>query len=224
MKQRLLFPLILSIYSICSQSSAQEPGSVQGAVLDEEGKSVVAAHVQVEPLGKVLSSPVRETETDKTGHFLIDNLQLGSYKTFAMKESAGYPDTAFAFYSNQVFSTVTLTTNAPKVDLMLKIGPPSGVVNGLVTNAITQELVSASFLLRRASDFENWISLSQRPQYRVLLPPNTDVLLEVSAAGYKTLYYGGPSDPLGRPAIRLNSGQEMKLDIQLQPVVSESKK
>jgi len=35
--------------------------------------------------------------------------------------------------------------------------------------------------------------------------------------GYKTWFYGGPSDTLNRPPIRLDSGKEMRLDIQLQP-------
>jgi hypothetical protein len=55
------------------------------------------------------------------------------------------------------------------------------------------------------------------PHYRVLLPPNTDILIEVSAPDYKTFYYGGTSDSLQRSPIRLESGQEPKLDIRLDP-------
>ncbi len=47
------------------------------------------------------------------------------------------------------------------------------------------------------------------PAYRVLLPPATDVLLEVSAPGFKTWSPGHP--------LRLGSGAELRLDIALQP-------
>jgi hypothetical protein len=221
MKKRLLFTFMVFT---CLQSAARQPGKIEGMVRDEEGRPLDAARVSVDPLdGRPQLSAVREVETKKDGHFTMDNLQWGSYKVFAMKESAGYPDTSFAFYSNQIFSTVTLAATAPSVDLLLKVGPPAGIIRGRVANAVTTEPLNAGFLLRRATDLDNWISLSERPEYRVLLPPNTDIVIEVSAPGYKTFYYGGPSDPLARPPIRLEPRQEMKLDIKLQPSIPEAK-
>jgi hypothetical protein len=142
---------------------------------------------------------------------------LISYKIFAVKEPAGYPNTAFGFYSNHMFPTVTLTADRPTADITLKVGPPAGVILGSVTDAVTGAPVLASFLLRRISDPGNWISMSQKADYRVLVPPSVEVSVEVSAPGYKTWYYGGPSDALGRPPVRLETRKEMKLDIQLQP-------
>lgn len=196
---------------------AQGVGSVRGTVIDEKGQLVAEAQVECDPMdGRSAARALLIVETDKNGHFSVENLALGSYKLFAMKESSGYPNTAFGFYSN-VFPTVTLTANVPTADITLKVGPPAGVMSGSVTDAVTSAPVPAGFLLRRISDPDNWISMSERPEYRILLPPGTDVSLEVSAPGYKTWYYGGASDTLKRPPIRLESGKEMKLDIQLEP-------
>jgi hypothetical protein len=215
------FAVISAIVYAClvlPSAVAQHAGSVRGTVLDENGIAVVAARVSVDPLdGRPRASAVREAETDKNGHFAIDNLELGAYGVFAMKESSGYADTASAFYRDHVFPTATLTADVPAVDLIVKIGPPAVVITGLVTDATTNKPLDTAFLLRRAADPDNWISLSQRPRYRVLVPPLTDVSFEVSAPGYKTYYYGGASDSLRRPPVRLESGQEMRLDIQLEP-------
>lgn len=197
---------------------AQQVGSIRGTVADMNGIPVVAARVSVDPLdGRPRAFPVREAETDKSGHFSIGNLDLGTYGVFAMKESSGYPDTASAFYSNHVFPTAALTADIPTADLIVKIGPPAGVISGLVTDGTTNNPVDTAFLLRRTASPDNWISLSQRPKYRVLVPASTDVSFEVSAPGFKTYYYGGASDSLKRPPVRLESGQEMKLNIQLDP-------
>jgi hypothetical protein len=196
----------------------ENPGSIRGTVVNEVGAPVPAATVRVDPLdGRPMAAPVQMVETDAQGHFSMRNLDLGSYKVFAMKESLGYPNTAFAFYSGHVFPTVTLTTTTPAADVVLRVGPPAGVLTGTVKESGTDNPVSATFLLRRATDHDNWVSMSQRSTYRVLIPPNADVFLEVSAPGYKTWYRGGPPDDLKRPAIRLESRQEMRLDVQLDP-------
>jgi hypothetical protein len=216
-----LLTLFLSTLCLLAHGFAQQPGTIAGTVMDEVGKPLTGAHVIVDPAdGRPRSSGLLIVETDKSGHFSIDSLALGTYKVFAKKDSAGYPDTSFAFYSNQVFATATLTRDAPIVNLMLKVGPVAGTMTGVVTG-VRKDPISATFMLRRAADPNNWISMSQRPEYRILLPPGTDILLEVSAPGYKTWYWGGPSDSLGRPPIRLESRTEMKLDIQLQPEKKE---
>jgi hypothetical protein len=210
----LLCVMLLS-FSLCA---AGRPGMVRGTVVDESGTPVVAAQVSVDEMnGLPKAAPVLMSETDKNGHFSIGNLEFGNYKVFAMKESAGYPNTGFAFYSDNVFPTVELTTAVPTADITLKVGPPAGVMLGSVTNAVTGTPVLASFLLRRVPEPDNWISMSQKADYRVLVPPSVEVSIEVSAPGYKTWYYGGPSDAFKRPPIRLESGKEMKLDIQLEP-------
>jgi hypothetical protein len=193
-------------------------GEVRGAVINDKAASVVGARVKLVPMdGKPLSTSLPQALTRTAGDFSIKNLPYGQYRIFATKESEGYVNTSFAFYSNNEYTTVTVQATNPVVSVTLKIGPPGGVISGTVTDAATKRPIDAVFLLQRAADPSNWISRSQRADYRVLLPPLAGVTFEVSAPGYKTYYYSGGPDPLKRPPVRLESGPEMKLDIQLEP-------
>jgi hypothetical protein len=215
---KLVTARILLMYLLCCFAEAQDLGTVKGIVLDVAAKGVEGAQVIVDPSdGRPRGTALRTVETDAEGRFLMEKLAYGSYKVFARKDASGYPDTSFAFYSNHVFPTVTLTARAPTADITLNVGPPAGAMSGSVTDAVTRVPVPAAFLLRRTLDPGNWISMSQKSVYRVLVPPSVEVSVEVSAPGYKTWFYGGPSDTLNRPPIRLDSGKEMRLDIQLQP-------
>jgi hypothetical protein len=219
MRARSPILAILSVaLALISYSAGQLAGSIRGMVVDEKNVPIPAAQVRVDPLdSRPRADVVLLVETDGSGHFSVNNLQLQSYKIFAMKEPSGYPNTAFGFYSNNFFPIVTLSASVPTADITLKLGPPDGVISGSVTDAVTGAPVPTGFLLRRISDPDNWISMSQKANYRVLVPPSVEVSVEVSAPGYKTWYYGESSDPMKRNPIRLESREEMKLDIQLQP-------
>lgn len=214
-----LATFVFAFSSFCFAACADEqPGIINGTVVNEKGQPVGAATVSIDPLdGGPRSAPVREVQTESNGRFSMDDLKFGTYKLFAMKESAGYPNTAFAFYSNNIFSTATLTPTTPVIDVVLKVGPPAGVFTGYVTDAVTHQPVRAAFLLRRVADPGNWISLSQQPHFRVLLPALTPISVEVFAPGYRTYYYAGAADALNRPPLKLDSGEEKKNDFQLEP-------
>jgi hypothetical protein len=81
---------------------ASASGTVEGTMLNEKGKPVVDAAVNVDN-GKPTIGAIRYFRTDKKGHFVIDHLAWGKYKVFAQKESEGYPDSTWAFYSDNVF-------------------------------------------------------------------------------------------------------------------------
>jgi hypothetical protein len=203
--------------SALSLGIAQSPYEIRGTVIDDGGAAVPKALVRIDPL---LSAPgsrvVRSVETDNEGRFSITDLEATNYKLFAMKEAQGYPNTAAAFYSNNIFPVVSLTRAVPTADVLLRVGPPAAILSGRVRDGTTgRKVVPGAFVMRRASDPDNWISLSESSDYRVLVPPDTEVFLEVMAAGYRTWYYGGPNDPQKREPLRLESRKEMKLDIRL---------
>ena len=223
MKTRIAV-MILSFCIVNYPAVSQQPGAVAGTVLNETGNKVVGALVIVDPLDeRPKASALLVVETDIEGKFSMSNLAFGSYKVFARKDSAGYPDTSFAFYSDHTFPTVSLTASSPSANLIVKVGPPAGVLTGLVKDG-KDNPIAATFFLRRASDPDNWISMSERPEYRVLIPPDVEVLIEVSAPGYKTFYYGGASDLLNRSPVRLASRKEIRLNIQLEPSESRENK
>lgn len=161
MKRRMLR---VAMFWICALplGAAQSPYLIRGTVVDERGTAVPKAEVQIDPLERAPgSSIVRSVETDNQGAFLITPLEPTNYKLFAMKETQGYPNTAFAFYSNNIFPVVSLTPTVPAADVLLRVGPPAGVLSGRIRDATTgREVVPHAFVLRRASDPDNWVSLS----------------------------------------------------------------
>jgi hypothetical protein len=199
-------------------STAQERGTISGTVVDENGATVNKAKVNADPVdNRPMGSLVRYVETDANGQFLIDRLAWGKYKVFAKKEDDGYPDMNWSFYSDDIFQIVAITPSTAVAKLRIQLGPKGAILIGTVSNIVTGAPVNAGFKLIRAASPEKWISTSVAPDYRVLLPPTTDVLLEVSAPGYVTWCYGGPSDISKRSPLRLTSGFEMHLDIRLEP-------
>jgi hypothetical protein len=191
-------------------------GTISGTVVGEDGAPLVAAKVNADAVdNRPTGSLVRYVETDSNGQFVIDQLRWGKYRVFAKKEDAGYPDLQWSFYSNDVFPTVVVASSTPTVKLRIHLGPKAGILVGSVTDAITGAPVNPGFKLSLAGDRAKWISTSMPSGYRVFLPPSTDVLLEVSAQGYETWYYGGLADLSRRKPLNLESGSQMTLDIPL---------
>jgi hypothetical protein len=206
--------LFLTCLVLTVAAVAQDSGTISGTVLGENRAPLVKAQVNANPVdNRPTGSLVRYVETDSNGHFLIDRLPWGKYRVFARKEDAGYPDLQWSFYSNDEFPIVAVMPSTPVGELRIQLGPKAGILTGSVTDAITGAPVNAGFKLIRSGDLKKEISTSLPSGYRVLLPPSTDVLLEVSARGYQTWHYGGPSDPSKRPALRLEPGSRMRLDI-----------
>jgi hypothetical protein len=57
-------------------------------------------------------------------------------------------------------------------------------------------------------------------EFHVTLPPECDLVVIVSAKGYKGWVYTDPINPTS-PVLRLSAGERKRLDIQLEPSGSE---
>lgn len=196
--------------SIVAAAAPQDRGTISGTVTDEHNAPIAKARVNANPAdGRPMASLVRFVETDENGHFLIDRLAWGKYKVFAKKEDLGYPDMSWSFYSNDVYLAVEITPTVRTAEVRIQLGPKAGVLTGSITNALTGAPIPASLMIRRAASPSKWLSPGVATGYRVLLPPSTDVLLEVSAPGFKTQKFPSP--------LNLQPGAEMHLDIALEP-------
>lgn len=198
-------------------AAAQEPGTITGIVVSENSTPVAGAIVSIEPTkNSAPASVVRQAETDSAGHFKMDNLALGSYKAFAKKESSRYPDTAFAFYSRNIVQTVVLTAGTPTASIIIRVGPPAGAIFGRILDRRSDVPLEATFILRWREIPSYFISLAENGSYSILVPPNTDFTLEVSAPLHQTQTYGAISGS-SQPPLRIESGKDLELNVSLEP-------
>jgi hypothetical protein len=208
------WPRALVLFAAClfitGAGFAQSQGAISGFIMDEVNTPVVGAKVSADPInGQGLGSLVRSVETDAAGRFVLGKLAWGEYKVFAMKEEADYPDMRWSFYSDDTCPIVKITSAIQTTEVRIRLGPKAGILAGSVTDALTGAPVNVGFKLTRAAAPQKWISTAVAPRYRVLLPSSTDVLLEVSAPGFKTWKFPSP--------LNLQPGEEMHLDIALEP-------
>ena len=193
-------------------------GSVSGIVEDEKGRALPSAKVAAEDLsGRPRAAAVPYAIADASGHFSIENLPWGKYGVLASKEESGYPNLQLAFYSDDKFPKVTLTPQNAQAWLVIRIGPKAAALSGVVSDSVTREPIAASFRLTRRDKQSDWILTSVPAKYRVLIPSNVDVIVEVSAPGHARWFYPGVQSDRQQKSIKLHSGQEFKLSVMLQP-------
>lgn len=211
---RVLMSALLVLYSLSLPLAAQT-GAVKGKVVTQEGLPIVKARVSVDSTFSIIQKPVTYAETDERGNFVLGRLQWGTYYVFARKDEDGYPDTTFAFYSNNDVPKVTLSAASPVAEVTIKFGPKAGRLVGIMTDASTHTPVNASitFTMRRLSNPNYFMSTGISSRYEIMVPAGTDVLAEVHAAGYKTWKSSS--------ALRLQSEEKRELNIALEPAMTE---
>ena len=103
-----------------------------------------------------------------------------------------------------------MTVEVPEATVIVKLGPKAGALVGKVTDAFTGQPIKPYFEFAWASDPANRMGEGTSENYRILLPSNTAIKMTVSSEGYKTWSYPG--------TISIGPGQNMPLDIKLEPV------
>jgi len=208
---------LLGIALLLGSAGAQVDGTVTGTVVNETGKPLAKAKVHVAEKGPFAGHRVVQYhETDDGGHFRIAHVPWGTYVVMAGKEDAGYPDTAFVFYSNLAVPTVTLAPDLPTAEVSLKLGPKAGILDlePVTDEATGKEIHSAAITLRRGDNREFFMTASTT-EGRILVPSLTEVLIEITAVGYKP--WPGPNRPATDARILLKPEEIQKLTVALQP-------
>ena len=143
---------------------------------------------------------------------------MGETGVEAIKLEDGY----VAFAGTSVREVVTLTSNQSSATVVLKLGPKAGVLLPTVKDKYTGEPLTTFHV--------EWLIINEEQNgthsggdnvtpwsRRAIVPPGKWFVLTISAKGYKSWLYHDPSDP-SRPAfIRLQSGEEKELLVELEP-------
>lgn len=222
MRPMLLTVLLLASLPTFPQTadSAQPEGTISGTVLDEHGQPFkgveVCTYMPSAPTGSKESRGDCSVTTDGAGQFRIDHVAMGTFGVEAIKPEDGY----VAFAGTSVREMVTLTPSQSSATVLLKLGPKPGVLLPNVKDKVTGEPIP-SFLVgweisTRNGSYSGGQTIGQGIK-RTIVPPEKNLLLTISATGYKKWIYQDPSDP-SRPAfIRLQPGEEKELLVELEP-------
>jgi hypothetical protein len=158
--------------------------------------------------------------SDAAGRFIIPDLEPGTYDVFGENYWSGYPDAALSFYNNEHPVKVTLKRGSI-AKVLLILGPKAGVLSGIVLdNATGRTVVSRHalrFIVSRISDPTRSIEFDGPPNFRWLIPPGTDVTLEVRAECYEAAIYTDTSNNAKPAILRLESGEEKTINVRLEP-------
>lgn len=207
---------LLTAASAVAEKAAQ--GTIRGLVANEHGQPVESALVTADLAdGRPRLKAIRYVETDKQGQFVIDQLEWGPYRIYAMKESEGYPDAYYSVYSEGPNVTAQLSPQSPNASVRVVIGPKAAVVVGTISDAVTGTPVNAGVRIWRWANTGDFLSTSVRPNYRMLIPPNTQVGFEVQAPGYRPWFYPGAATLSSSGPLTMRSEEKLTLDIKLQP-------
>ena len=217
--------LLVATCLACGQSETQSggTGTVAGTVLNEEGQLVDHSKVCTQ----FTSGNQRENRTeincrvstDKDGRFQIENLKLGTYGVFAIKEDDGY-----SFDNQAPGQNVRITPDAPWVDVTIRLTHKGGILIGSVkdkTSGHSVKQIQPQYMVIDAKCGNGGGSSRADGTFRMIVPTACDLVVAVSAPGYKGWVYTDPSDP-SRPVLRLSPGEQRKLDIELEPLPNPS--
>lgn len=207
--------LLASSFAVYPQTgiSGRSDGRITGMVIGQNGQPVARAFVMaVETLNQSLNNPPT-AKSDSSGQFEISALPLRNYHVYASKEQDGYP-VADPAYSEENQAAIELSPERPSGSVTISIRK-AGIVTLDVRDKTTGNRVSGRYQLSLP---QRWKRGGEVPvPYPLLIHPATDVMLEVSARGYKTWFYSDASNPSRPLPLRLESGEQKFLRIELEP-------
>ena len=155
-------------------------------------------------------------ETDADGRFRIAHVPWGTYIVTVGKENAGYADTGLGLHCNSAYPIVVLTEDSVTANVTLNLGPKAGVLDlEPVTDELTgKEIRSAAITLRCADNSDLFITKSTT-EGRILVPALTNIVVSITAQGYKPWPAADRAAAEGRMFLRPE--QTQKLQVSLQP-------
>jgi len=220
MKSRLAVALIL-----IAPLAFAGTGKISGTVVDESGVPVPHLIMEAFPLDMGWVGRLPNTITDGQGHFSIavpiTQAHGLRWRVYPHEDSKYYPDLSANFYQTEDShgSVVQLDEADPEANIQLRLGRKAGALKVKVTDAATgAPLGSIHCELARADNAHDWFRMDTsgypRLPVTLLLPSNIDITVTISSPGYQSWTYSG--------VINVGPGQDLPLDIQLQPISATS--
>jgi hypothetical protein len=205
--------LSLATFLPSVQTSAQslEMGGVRGMVLNEEGQIATHATVCVGITHKNSTTINCHFLVGKDGQFQIEKLPPGTYSVFAINEGEGY-----SIQNQSPGTKVRITAENPWATVEIRLQPKGGVLILSVRDKISGQPIKNVNVEYLGLEGEAAGNARGDGEFRATVPTGFDLLIVVSAPGYKGWVYTDPSNP-SHPVLRLQPGEKRELEIELEP-------
>jgi hypothetical protein len=217
---RFASAILILLVPCLAVAKTRHCGSIRGIVLDEYGNAVANAHVFADAnrsgAGFLTAA---DKKTDDDGSFEFEQLPMGEYRVSADKPEAGYRSTRPDFFMERPPVVANLTPDNPSATVLLQFAAQAGAVTGRVTDATTGEALPFTVKLTPVAHLGSYESTAVFDgfDFTILIPAETDVMVEVRAEGHEHWVYADPAQPLQPISLRMRSGSELRLDIALSP-------
>lgn len=209
-----LIVLVVASGTLLVQAQTNQSANIRGTVTEQNGNTVAGATVYAVAEGLALNDAVpRSVKTDSDGAFdFRGGLDLGTYKLYARKDSAGYLNPFDNFYADAKVDApkVDLTREHPSANMTLKLGPQAAVIAGRIVDANTRAPMKVNLSFEDSEGRGHEIEVDGN--YRIQVPPGKNVTLMV--------FLPPPANRsfVAGPPLKLDPGQYVYLEI---PVSAE---
>jgi hypothetical protein len=215
--------IALLLFARSTQILGQAPTSsatLSGRVFDSDGNPLPGAKISVFPMDVAISGPMPGgAVTDEKGEYkLMMPAYPGRVRLCAVKESAGYPDTQGLLFASgkESMPEVTLRPGDHLTGVDIHLGPPDGVLEGLVVDSRTQMPVRGARINLHRNNPESMYSGTLPPDghFRFALPP-TPIEISVTAPGFLPWKYKDAEN--GGNELVLSTSERRTITVGLMP-------
>jgi hypothetical protein len=212
MRVKSVLAVLLYIPALVQAQSPKQQsplGRITGIVVNKDGQLMDHATVCTRTTSGDSSWTNCSTYTNPDGRFEIEQLKVGTYSVFAIKEDEGY-----ATANQGPGQTIAITNEQPFAVVTIRMSPNGGILAFSVKDKTTGKPIPEVTMTYQAVDATGSGSGRYPSDFRLTLPTATDLIVVVSAKGYKSWFYTDPSDS-SRPVVRLDPGEERVVDVEL---------
>jgi hypothetical protein len=217
-KRRSWLLVLLLLSPVVAQLQQSGPnGTIYGVVVTLNGEPARNLRLTARPLLATggHSGDFPHTRTNQAGEYRFQKLPLAAYIVYADDEAAGYSRVSTGPLGASV-SEVEITTVHPETEFNFSLPPKAGFIRIHLTNRRTRAPISdmtVSVLPLDKAD-SGLFTLSGGSAQLILVPPDRNLLLRVTAEGFREWE---ESIGTGRP-VNVASGSRLMLDVRLDPL------
>jgi Carboxypeptidase regulatory-like domain len=216
----LFWPLAIAVpLHQADKKSSTGFGSIQGRVLDSDGKPVPAAEVFAQSRDRGSSDILHVVTSNANGEFLLTQVPSGKNAIFTSKPADGYPDTMVAAFSSGVNLIPEVLVEEAKTTsgVVIYLTKGATLVGSVVNLNNGLPVIGARILISRDDDPQLFLSTRAdvKGRFQFTIPAKA-FNIQVSEPGYATWENGETAPHAKGPPILLSAGMYRKLLIRLE--------